>query len=54
MDLCNNVKDNYGNIEAFISENGMGVADEARFIENGQVNDEYRIDIYKRASKIYS
>ena len=47
LDLCNDVKENYGNIEAFISENGMGVTDEARFIENGQINDEYRIEFLK-------
>lgn len=46
-DLCTDVRDNYGNIESFISENGMGVTDEARFIENGQVNDEYRIEFIK-------
>lgn len=47
LDLCNDVKENYGNIEAFISENGMGVTDEERFIENGQINDEYRINFIK-------
>lgn len=47
LDLCNDVKENYGNIEGFISENGMGVADEARFIENGQINDKYRIEFIK-------
>ncbi len=47
LDICKDVKENYGNIEAFISENGMGVADEARFIENGQVNDKYRIEFIK-------
>jgi Beta-glucosidase/6-phospho-beta-glucosidase/beta-galactosidase len=47
LDLCNDVKENYGNIEAFISENGMGVTGEERFIKNGQVNDEYRIEFIK-------
>lgn len=47
LDICKDVKENYGNIEAFISENGMGVTDEARFIENGQINDEYRIEFIK-------
>ena len=38
-------KDNYGNIEAFISENGMGVADEERFmLASGQIDDVYRIE----------
>ncbi len=39
------IKENYGNIEAFISENGMGVANEERFMdETGQVIDDYRIE----------
>lgn len=42
-DLCVDIRDNYGNIEAYISENGMGVADEERFIQDGQVQDSYRI-----------
>lgn len=47
-DLCMDIKENYGNIEAFISENGMGVADEERFLgENGQIIDEYRINYIK-------
>lgn len=46
-DLCLNIKDNYGNIESFISENGMGVANEERFIRNGQVHDEYRVGFIK-------
>jgi beta-glucosidase len=44
-DLCMDIKDNYGNIEAFISENGMGVANEECFMdEQGQVIDDYRIE----------
>jgi beta-glucosidase len=47
-DLCMDIKDNYGNIESFISENGMGVANEERFMdENGQVIDAYRIAFIK-------
>ncbi|MGL5043199.1 MAG: glycoside hydrolase family 1 protein [Culicoidibacterales bacterium] len=47
-DLCMDIKNNYGNIESFISENGMGVADESRFLqENGQIADDYRIDFIK-------
>lgn len=42
-DLCVDIRDNYGNIEAFISESGMGVANEERFIREGQVQDVYRI-----------
>ncbi len=47
-DLCVDIRDNYDNIEAFISENGMGVADEERFMdEKGQVIDDYRINYIK-------
>ena len=43
-DIMINLKENYGNIESFIAENGMGVEDEERFIENGEVQDDYRIE----------
>jgi len=43
-DIMINLKENYGNIESFISENGMGVQDEERFIENGEIQDDYRIE----------
>ncbi|MEK4909218.1 6-phospho-beta-glucosidase [Niallia circulans] len=47
-DLCIDIRDNYGNIEAFISENGMGVANEERFLnEHGQIIDDYRIEFIK-------
>nr|WP_263314225.1 glycoside hydrolase family 1 protein [Mammaliicoccus sp. Marseille-Q6498] len=46
-DIMINLKDNYDNIESFISENGMGVENESRFIEDGQINDTYRIDFVK-------
>lgn len=43
-DILVNLRDNYGNPRCFISENGMGVENEQRFIENGQINDHYRIE----------
>ena len=47
-DLCIEIRDNYGNIESFISENGMGVAEEERFLnKDGQIEDVYRIDYIK-------
>ncbi|WP_381415218.1 glycoside hydrolase family 1 protein [Spiroplasma endosymbiont of Anurida maritima] len=47
-DIALNLKDNYGNIEWFISENGMGVENEARFRnEQGFIEDDYRIDFIK-------
>ena len=47
-DICDNIMKNYGNIPFFISENGMGVEGEERFInDKGQVEDLYRIDFVK-------
>lgn len=46
-DIMVNLRDNYGNIESFISENGMGVQDESRFLKNGRIEDDYRIDFIK-------
>lgn len=43
-DIITNLRDNYGNPRCFISENGMGVENEQRFIQEGQVNDSYRIE----------
>ncbi|MNM36207.1 6-phospho-beta-glucosidase GmuD [compost metagenome] len=44
-DIAVNIKNNYKNIPWYISENGMGVQDEDRFIdENGMVQDDYRIE----------
>lgn len=46
-DIAINIRDNYGNIEWMVTENGIGVENEARFKENGQVQDDYRIEFYK-------
>lgn len=47
-DIAKNVQDNYGNIPWFISENGMGVEGEEKYKdENGQIQDDYRIEFYK-------
>lgn len=47
-DICINLRDNYGNIEFYISENGMGVEGEDRYINNeGVVEDDYRIEFIK-------
>lgn len=44
-DIALRIKDSYNNIPWFISENGMGVAEEERFInESGIVQDTYRIE----------
>lgn len=47
-DIMINVRDNYDNIPCFISENGMGVEGEERYINaDGQIEDNYRIDFIK-------
>jgi 6-phospho-beta-glucosidase len=46
-DILINLRDNYGNIPCYISENGMGVEGEEKFVENGQINDQYRIEFVK-------
>ena len=45
MDIAMMIKNDYNNIPWYLSENGMGVADEERFEdENGQIQDDYRIE----------
>jgi 6-phospho-beta-glucosidase len=47
-DILTNLRENYGNIECFISENGMGVEGEEKFRdENGIIQDDYRIEFIK-------
>lgn len=44
-DILTNLRENYGNIKCFVSENGMGVEGEERYRdEDGSVQDDYRID----------
>lgn len=42
-DIMINLQQNYGNIKSFISENGMGVENEQRFLKDGRIEDDYRI-----------
>ncbi|KAF1296422.1 6-phospho-beta-glucosidase [Enterococcus sp. JM4C] len=43
-DIAVNIRDNYGNIDWFVSENGMGVSREERYLNNeGMIEDDYRI-----------
>jgi Beta-glucosidase/6-phospho-beta-glucosidase/beta-galactosidase len=42
-DIAKDVQENYGNIEWFVSENGMGVSNEERFMQDGVIHDDYRI-----------
>lgn len=46
-DIAMNIKKNYSNIEWMITENGMGVEGEDRFLVDGVIQDDYRIDFYK-------
>ena len=46
-DIAQNIKENYGNIEWVLTENGMGVEGEEKFRQNGEIQDDYRIDFVK-------
>jgi 6-phospho-beta-glucosidase len=47
-DILTNVRENYGNIPCYISENGMGVEGEEQYINaEGMVEDDYRIEFVK-------
>ncbi|MFZ7302107.1 glycoside hydrolase family 1 protein [Enterococcus gallinarum] len=47
-DIAINIRDNYGNLPWFVSENGMGVSREEHFMdEKGQILDDYRIEFIK-------
>lgn len=47
-DVAINVRDNYGNIPWYISETGMGVEGEEKFIgKDGVIADDYRIDFIR-------
>lgn len=47
-DIAIMLKEEYGNLPWFISENGMGVADEERFMdEEGIIQDDYRIEFIR-------
>ncbi|WP_315711182.1 glycoside hydrolase family 1 protein [Brenneria uluponensis] len=50
-DILTNLRLNYGNPRCFISENGMGVENEQRFSEHGQIQDDYRITFIREHLK---
>jgi 6-phospho-beta-glucosidase len=50
-DIMLNLRDNYGNIESFVSENGMGVQNEERYLKDGQIQDDYRIEFFREHLK---
>lgn len=44
-DILTNLRENYGNIKCYISENGMGVEGEERYVnDQGIIEDDYRIE----------
>uniref|UniRef100_UPI00403FA046 glycoside hydrolase family 1 protein n=1 Tax=Candidatus Enterococcus willemsii TaxID=1857215 RepID=UPI00403FA046 len=43
-DIAKKIQNEYGNIDWFVSENGIGIQGEEAFIENGMVQDDYRIE----------
>ncbi|MGT2772179.1 glycoside hydrolase family 1 protein [Streptococcus marimammalium] len=46
-DIAMNIKEDYGNIEWLVTENGMGVEGEEKFKVDGVIQDDYRIDFIK-------
>lgn len=50
-DILINLRDNYDNLPCYISENGMGVEGEEKFLHNGQIQDDYRIDFIREHLK---
>lgn len=51
-DIAINIRDHYGNIPWYVAENGMGVENEERFMdESGMIQDDYRIEFYKEHLK---
>ncbi|EOT49400.1 MULTISPECIES: glycoside hydrolase family 1 protein [Enterococcus] len=46
-DVAIMMRDEYRNIPWFVSENGMGVADEERFLHDQELDDTYRIEFMK-------
>jgi len=51
-DIAINIKNHYGNIPWYVAENGMGVENEERFLdETGMIQDDYRIEFYEEHLK---
>lgn len=50
-DIAINIRDNYKNIKWMITENGIGVEGEERFIKDCVVEDDYRIEFVKEHLK---
>lgn len=50
-DIAKNIQNNYGNIQWYIAENGMGVENEEKNLKEGQIQDDYRVDFIKNHLK---
>lgn len=46
-DIGKKIQNEYGNIDWFVSENGIGIEGEEKVIQNGRVQDDYRIAFLK-------
>ncbi len=46
-DIAIKIRDEYDNIEWMITENGMGVEGESKFLQDGVIEDDYRIEFYQ-------
>lgn len=45
--IAKSIQNEYGNIKWFMSENGMGVEGEEKFLKNGVIEDDYRTEFIK-------
>ncbi len=50
-DILTNLRQNYANLPCYISENGMGVEGEEKFLVDGQIQDDYRIEFIREHLK---
>ncbi|MEQ9763141.1 glycoside hydrolase family 1 protein [Streptococcus sp. ZJ151] len=46
-DIAMTIRDHYGNIDWLVTENGMGVEGEEKFLKDGVIQDDYRIAFIK-------
>jgi 6-phospho-beta-glucosidase/beta-glucosidase len=43
-DIAKKIQNEYGNIDWFVSENGIGIQDEEQYLQDDMVQDDYRIE----------
>lgn len=51
-DIAMMIKEDYGNIEWILTENGMGVEGEEKFKQDGVIQDDYRIEFIEDHLKV--